>query len=82
MAFLTAKARTATPVAKARMTALATQDEFAELFGVTVQTICKWEQSPDEWMTPAKLRVYYENVGQDGKKMLRDYAASFFAQCG
>lgn len=61
------------------MSALKTQEEFAELFGVTVQTMCKWEQAPDDWMTPAKLRVYYENVGQDGKKMLRDYAASFFA---
>lgn len=72
----------ATAIAKARMSALKTQEEFAPLFGVTVQTISKWEQSPDDWMTAAKLRTYYNNVGADGKKMLREYAASFFADNG
>ncbi len=67
-------------VAKARMSALKTQDEFAPLLGVSVPTLVKYEQEPDRWMTPERLRVYYDNVGADGKKMLRDYAASFFAR--
>lgn len=65
-------------VAKARMSTLKTQGEFAPLLDVSVSTLCKWEQNPDKWMTADKLNVYYENVGEDGKKMLRQYAASFF----
>ncbi len=65
-------------VAKARMTALKNQQDFADIFGVTNVTICKWENDPDKWMTPEKLRVYYSNVGQDGKRLLKQYAASFF----
>lgn len=67
-------------VAKARMSALKTQEEFAPLLGVSMTTLIKYEQDPDRWMTPERLRVYYENVGEDGKKMLRNYAASFFGK--
>lgn len=70
----------ATMVAKARMTALKTQEDFAPLFGVSVVTLCKWEREPDKWMTPDKLRVYYDNVGDDGKRILKRYAASFFTK--
>ena len=66
-------------VAKARMTALKSQEDFAPLLGVTVQTLCKYEQNPDQWMTPNRLMIYYSNVGQDGKQLLKQYAASFFA---
>lgn len=67
-------------VAKARMSALKTQEEFAPLLGVSATTLIKYEQDPDTWMTPARLRVYYANVGADGKKMLRKYVSSFFAE--
>lgn len=67
-------------VAKARMSALKTQEEFAPLLGVSTTTLIKYEQEPDRWMTPERLRVYYNNVGADGKRMLRRYAASFFAE--
>ena len=70
----------ASMVAKARMTALKTQEDFAPLFGVSVVTLCKWEREPDKWMTPDKLRVYYDNVGDDGKRILKRYAASFFTK--
>lgn len=66
-------------VAQARMTALKSQEDFAPLLGVSVPTLCKYEQDPDRWMTPEKLRVYYGNVGADGKRLLKRYAASFFA---
>lgn len=66
-------------VARARMSSLKTQDEFAPLLGVSVPTLVKYEREPDKWMTPERLRVYYDNVGADGKKMLRNYTASFFA---
>lgn len=67
-------------VAKARMSALKTQKDFAPLLGVSAATLIKYEQDPDKWMTPERLRVYYLNVGDDGKKMLRKYAASFFGK--
>lgn len=67
-------------VAQARMTALKSQEDFAPLLGVSVVTLCKYEKNPDMWMTPEKLRVYYDNVGQDGKKLLRKYTASFFTR--
>lgn len=67
-------------VAKARMSALKTQEEFAPLLGVSSTTLIKYEQDPDTWMTPARLRIYYANVGADGKKMLKQYAASFFTE--
>lgn len=70
----------ASMVAKARMTALKTQEDFAPLFDVSVVTLCKWEREPDKWMTPDKLRVYYENVGDDGKRILKRYTASFFTK--
>nr|DAG44460.1 MAG TPA: Regulatory protein-modification, helix-turn-helix, transcriptional regulator, DNA [Caudoviricetes sp.] len=65
-------------VAKARMTSLKSQEDFAPLLGVSVVTLCKYEKNPDKWMTPERLRVYYDNVGADGKQLLRKYAASFF----
>lgn len=66
-------------VAKARMTALKSQEDFAPLLGVSVPTLCKYEKDPDKWMTAERLRVYYDNVGADGKRLLKRYAASFFA---
>ena len=33
-------------VAKARMTALKSQEDFAPLLGVSVVTLCKYEQNP------------------------------------
>lgn len=66
-------------VAKARMTALKSQEDFAPLLGVSVPTLCKYEQDPDKWMTAERLRVYYDNVGADGKRLLERYTSSFFA---
>lgn len=65
-------------VTKARKSALKTQEEFAELLGTSVVTLGKWENNPDEWFTPNKLKVYYDNVGADGKGYIRQYVASFF----
>lgn len=65
-------------VAQARKSALKSQEDFAPLLGVSPSTLCKYETDPDRWMTPARLRVYYGNVGSDGKDLLRRYAASFF----
>ncbi len=65
-------------VAKARMSALKTQEEFAAMMGTTPTTLCKWENNPDEWFTPAKLKKYYEAVGTDGKEYIKRYVASFF----
>ena len=66
-------------VAMARMTALKSQEDFAPLLGVSVPTLCKYEQDPDKWMTAERLRVYYDNVGADGKRLLERYTSSFFA---
>ena len=66
-------------VAKARMTTLKSQEDIAPLLGVSVVTLCKYEQDPDKWMTQERLKIYYDHVGQDGKRLLKQYAASFFA---
>lgn len=66
-------------VAQARMTALKSQEEFAPLLGVSMSTLCKYENNPDKWMTAERLKVYYNNVGADGKRLLERYTSSFFA---
>ncbi|WP_294373987.1 helix-turn-helix transcriptional regulator [uncultured Slackia sp.] len=68
----------ATLVAKARQSSLKTQEDFAAMMGTTATTLCKWENNPDEWFTPIKLKKYYEAVGADGKQYLKDYVSSFF----
>lgn len=68
-----------TLVARARKTAEKNLEDFAPIFGVTIQTLSKWEKDPDKWMNAEKLRIYYNNVGEDGKRLLERYTASFFA---
>ena len=66
-------------VAKARKSELKTLDDFAPLLGVSVQTLCRYENDPDRYFTPNRLRVYYENVGPSGKMHLKQYINSFFS---
>lgn len=62
------------------MSALKSQEDFAPLLGVSVPTLCKYENNPDKWMTPDRLKVYYENVGEDGKQRIKEYVATFFVR--
>lgn len=71
--------RKQTLVTQARKTALKNLDDFAPLFRVSIQTLSKWENHPDKYMNAEKLRIYYDNVGEDGKCLLKQYVASFFA---
>ena len=65
-------------VAKARKSELKTLDDFAPLLGVSVPTLCRYENQPDRYFTPERLRVYYNNVGPSGKMLLKRYVGSFF----
>lgn len=71
-------AKKGTLVTRARKTAEKNLEDFAPIFGVTIQTLSKWEKDPDKWMNAEKLRIYYNNVGEDGKRLLERYTASFF----
>ena len=68
-------------VAKARKSELKTLDDFAPLLGVSVPTLCRYENQPDRYFTPERLRVYYNNVGPSGKMLLKRYVGSFFTLC-
>ena len=65
-------------VATARKSELKTLDDFAPLLGVSVPTLCRYENQPDRYFTPERLRVYYNNVGPSGKMLLKRYVGSFF----
>lgn len=65
-------------VAKARKSELKTLDDFAPLMGVSVPTLCRYENDPDRYFTPNRLRVYYDNVGPSGRLFLDRYVRSFF----
>ena len=65
-------------VAKARKSELKTLHDFAPLLGVSVPTLCRYENQPDRYFTPERLRVYYNNVGPSGKMLLKRYVGSFF----
>lgn len=65
-------------VAKARKSELKTLDDFAPLLSVSVPTLCRYENQPDRYFTPERLRVYYNNVGPSGKMLLKRYVGSFF----
>ena len=65
-------------VAKARKCELKTLDDFAPLMGVSVPTLCRYENDPDRYFTPNRLRVYYDNVGPSGRLFLDRYVRSFF----
>ena len=72
------KAMAESLVAKARKSELKTLDDFAPLMGVSVPTLCRYENDPDRYFTPNRLRIYYENVGPSGKMLLKRYISSFF----
>ena len=65
-------------VTKARKSALKKLEDFSPLVGVSNVTLSRWENDPDNSFTLAKLKTYYDNVGQDGKQYIRDYVFSFF----
>ena len=65
-------------VATARKSELKTLEDFAPLLGVSVPTLCRYENQPDRYFTPERLRVYYNNVGPSGKMLLKRYVGSFF----
>ena len=67
-----------TLVAKARMSDLKSLEDFAPIMGVSVTTLCKYENNPDDFFTPNRLKTYYENVGPTGKMFLKRYVDSFF----
>lgn len=66
--------------AKARASSLKSQTEFSKMIGVSPVTLCKWEQDPDKWLTVEKLRLYWDNVGLDGKAYLREYVDGIFPE--
>lgn len=65
-------------VTKARKSELKTLNDFAQLMGVSVTTLCRYEQDPDKYFTRERLRVYYNNVGPSGRLFLDRYVRSFF----
>ena len=67
-----------TEVMKARMSAFKTLEDFAPLLGVSVPTLSKWENDPNRYFTPDRLKTYYNNVQLDGKHYLQNYVANFF----
>lgn len=66
------------PIAKARLSALLTQAEMAERLGVSVMTVSNWERNPDHYMNMERLRGYWDNVGDDGRRYLREYVETVF----
>lgn len=65
-------------VAKARTTALLSQQEMGARLGVSAITLGKWERDPDHYMNAERLRAYWNNVGEDGHVYLKAYVEGIF----
>lgn len=61
----------------ARETSGLSQERLAALIGVSKPTIIKRERNPER-MTGKEMREWYMAMNEDGKKILDEYADSFF----